>query len=83
MAFEVRGYSPDDMAHPGSGQSQSFPTSLKSVNVRDIAITVLKVTPQAITYRVAIEKEDIPVFEDCSNGACVAEEASVTTSAEP
>lgn len=81
MTFEVRGYSPDDMVHPGSGQNQSFPTSLKSVNVRDIAITVLKVTPEAITYRVAIEKEDVPVFEDCSNGACFPEEATVATSA--
>lgn len=81
MTFEVRGYSPDDMVHPGSGQNQRFPTSLKSVNVRDIAITVLKVTPETITYRVAIEKEDVPVFEDCSNGACIPEEASAATSA--
>ena len=60
MQFEVRGYSVDDMIHPGSGQTEAFPVGSKTINVRDLAITVDKVGPEAISYRVRIEKAAPP-----------------------
>ncbi len=63
MRFEVRGYDVDDMIHPGSGQTEGFPVDLKTVHIRDLAISVDKVDADAITYRVKIEKEATPDVE--------------------
>jgi hypothetical protein len=57
MRFEVRGYDIDDMIHPGSGQTEGFSTDLKTINIRDLAISIEKVGADAITYRVKIEKQ--------------------------
>lgn len=57
MAFEVRGYSADDLIHPASGQVERFPADLKSVRVRDLAFEIDKVTTETISYRVTIEKD--------------------------
>lgn len=70
MQFEVRGYSIDDMIHPASGQTESFPLPSRKVNVRDIAITIQSATAQAITYRVAIEREVLPEADSCPPGGC-------------
>jgi hypothetical protein len=56
MRFETRGYSFDDMIHPASGQTEGFVAEPGVVTVRDLAITVEKVSADAITYRVRVEK---------------------------
>lgn len=58
MAFEVRGYDADDLIHPASGQTERFPVELKTINIRDLALVIEKVTPEAITYRVTVEKKE-------------------------
>lgn len=58
LVFEVRGYDADDMTHPASGQTERFPAELKSITVRDLALRIEKVTAEAITYRVTVEKDD-------------------------
>jgi hypothetical protein len=57
MRFEVRGYGLDDLIHPASGQTQAFPADRKTVNLRDLAIDIDKVSQETITYRVRVEKE--------------------------
>lgn len=56
MRFETRGYSFDDMIHPASGQTEGFAAEPGVITVRDLAITVEKVSADAITYRVRVEK---------------------------
>jgi len=56
MRFETRGYSFDDMIHPASGQTEGFAAEPGVITVRDLAITVEKVSADAITYRVMVEK---------------------------
>jgi hypothetical protein len=56
MRFETRGYSFDDMIHPASGQTEGFAAEPGVITVRDLAIAVEKVSADAITYRVRIEK---------------------------
>lgn len=73
IQFEVRGYSIDDMIHPASGQTESFPLSSRKVNVRDIAITIQSATAEAITYRVAIEREALPEADTCAPEGCETE----------
>jgi hypothetical protein len=60
MVFEVRGYDADDLIHPASGQTERFPAALKTITIRDLALQIEKVTPEAITYRVTVEKGDTP-----------------------
>lgn len=60
MAFEVRGYDADDMIHPASGQTERFPVELKTITLRDLTLRIEKVTSEAITYRVTVEKDDAP-----------------------
>jgi hypothetical protein len=65
VRFEVRGYSGDDYVNPATGQTQDFPETLKAVNVRDLAIRIDAVSPDAITYRVRIEPEDVVAPPRC------------------
>ena len=58
IVFEVRGYDADDLIHPASGQTERFPAERKTINIRDLALEIDKVTPEAIAYRVKIEKEE-------------------------
>jgi hypothetical protein len=58
IVFEVRGYDADDLIHPASGQTERFPAERKTINIRDLALEIDKVTPEAITYRVKVEKEE-------------------------
>ena len=60
LQFEVRGYSVDDLIHPGSGQTEAFPVGSKTINIRDLVITIDKVGPEAVSYQVRIEKETPP-----------------------
>jgi len=69
LRFEIRGYSIDDLVHPGSGQIETASPEEKIVNILDLAITVRKATPDSITYSVAIEKR-APVDMGCPRGAC-------------
>lgn len=55
LQFEIRGYSIDDLVHPGSGQNQSADPREHPVHINDLAITVVKASPEEITYSVAIE----------------------------
>ena len=56
LKFEVRGYAVDDLIHPASGQTEDFPVGAKAIRMRDLAIDIETVTPEAITYRVRVEK---------------------------
>ncbi len=56
IRFEVRGYSIDDLAHPGSGSIETAYLAEKSLNILDLAITIRKALPDQITYSVMIEK---------------------------
>lgn len=68
IEFEVRGYSIDDLVHPGSGQTHSAELSEKKVHILDLAITIKKVTPDSITYSVQIEKQGAD--DMCPPGGC-------------
>jgi len=70
IRFEVRGYSGDDMVHPGSGQTESTTVGTKTANIRDLSITILKATSEAITYRVAIDKTPSRDVEMCTGPDC-------------
>lgn len=50
IRFEVRGYSGDDMVHPGSGQTESVPLGAKTIAIRDLFIAIVKATSDAVTY---------------------------------
>jgi hypothetical protein len=56
IRFEVRGYSIDDLVHPGSGQIEPADPREKKIYIRDLAITIKAALPDRITYSVAIEK---------------------------
>ncbi|WP_448662008.1 hypothetical protein ACG3SL_15140 [Sphingomonas sp. CJ20] len=60
MRFEIRGYSIDDLLHPGSGQIDTARLGARTFTIRDVAITVIKVSPDAITYTAAIAKNSAP-----------------------
>lgn len=60
LKFEVRGYDVDDLIHPASGQTEGFPVGAKAIHIRDLAIGIEAVTPEAITYRVRVEKAAAP-----------------------
>jgi hypothetical protein len=52
LAFEIRGYSVDDFAHPSSGQPLYFALAQKDIQIREIAIAVEKASESALYYRV-------------------------------
>lgn len=56
IQFEVRGYSIDDLVHPGSGQTETADPSEKTVYIRNLGITIKAALPDRITYIVAVEK---------------------------
>ncbi|ATY31081.1 hypothetical protein CVN68_03020 [Sphingomonas psychrotolerans] len=60
MRFEIRGYSIDDLVNPGSGQIETAGLGERKVYIRDLAITVTKVSPDRITYSIALEKRSTP-----------------------
>jgi len=60
LQFEIRGYSINDLVHPGSGQIETAGLGEDKVNILDLAITVTKASPDRITYSVAIEKRSNP-----------------------
>lgn len=70
IRFEVRGYSGDDLVHPGSGQIESMPIGAKTINIRDLSIAIVKATSDAVTYRVAIEKTPPQEVEPCMGPEC-------------
>jgi len=80
IQFEIRGYSIDDLVHPGSGQTETASLTQKKVNILDLAITIRKALPDRITYSVAIEKR-APVDTGCPADAC--DEEPRAMSAEP
>ncbi|MGY4395755.1 hypothetical protein ACVWZA_000916 [Sphingomonas sp. UYAg733] len=69
VQFEVRGYSIDDLVHPGSGQSQSAYPGEKKVNILSLAITIKQALPDRITYSVAI-KPMASAEPFCPPGGC-------------
>lgn len=75
IQFEIRGYSIDDLVHPGSGQTQPAYLNEKKVNIRDLAITIRKASPDQITYSVMIEKRP-PDDAVCPPGGCSDETVS-------
>lgn len=69
IQFEIRGYSIDDLVHPGSGQTDTLPLRQRSITIRDIEITIRKATPDQLTYSVAIQKApppEPPCIEGCA-----------------
>ncbi|MEO9132412.1 MAG: hypothetical protein ABI240_14545 [Sphingomonas sp.] len=60
IQFEIRGYSIDDMVHPGSGQTETADLRQRKMKILDLAITIKKVLPDRITYSVALEKRLSP-----------------------
>ncbi|WP_380786213.1 hypothetical protein [Sphingomonas sp. R86521] len=54
--FEIRGYSIDDLVHPGSGQIHEADPRERPVRINDLAITVQSATADRITYSVALAK---------------------------
>lgn len=75
IQFEIRGYSIDDLVHPGSGQTMPAYLNEKKVNIRDLAITIRKASPDQITYSVMIEKRP-PDDAVCPPGGCSDETVS-------
>ncbi|MES2058478.1 MAG: hypothetical protein V4564_21250 [Pseudomonadota bacterium] len=75
IRFEVRGYSIDDLVHPGSGQIETADLRQKKARIRDLAVTIKQALPDRITYSVAIEKT-APVTPDCPVGDCSATEVT-------
>ncbi|QNQ08945.1 surface-adhesin E family protein [Sphingomonas alpina] len=78
IRFDVRGYSIDDLVHPGSGQVETADLRQKTAHIRDLVITIKQVLPDRISYSVAIEKA-APATPDCPVGNC--SETEVTTEA--
>jgi hypothetical protein len=70
IRFEVRGYSGDDMVHPGSGQTAGTPEVSKSIQIRDLSISIVKATAEAIVYRVTIVREQPVPVDECVNETC-------------
>jgi hypothetical protein len=69
IQFEIRGYSIDDLVHPGSGQIQSTDPGEGKLNILDLAITIKEALPDRITYSVKIEK--MPrVQSACPSSGC-------------
>jgi hypothetical protein len=71
LAFDLRGYSIDDLAHASSAQTMRFPTSQKTIHIRDIEITVLAATPQDLRFRASLaptDGDDSPFV--CADPAC-------------
>ncbi len=56
IRFEIRGYSIDDLVHPGSGTIQPAYLQEKCVNVLDLAISIREARPDRITYSVVRQK---------------------------
>jgi hypothetical protein len=56
IRFEIRGYSIDDLVHPGSGTIQPAYLEEKCVNVLDLAISIREALPDRITYSVVRQK---------------------------
>lgn len=82
LRFEIRGYSIDDLVHPGSGQTETFPLASKVVNVRDIAITIRSAKPDSLTFSVAIEKQASAAVDPCMPDHCD-EEPSIMEATKP
>ena len=60
VQFEIRGYSIDDLVHPGSGQTDTTRLGQSKINIRNLAITIRKASPDQISYSVVIEKTPGP-----------------------
>ena len=56
IQFEIRGYSIDDLVHPGSGQTETVRMGQAKANILDLAITIRKALPDRLTYSIAIER---------------------------
>lgn len=56
IRFEIRGYSIDDLVHPGSGSIIPAYLAEKCVNILDLAITIREALPDQITYSVVRQK---------------------------
>jgi hypothetical protein len=83
IRFEVRGYSIDDVVHPGSGQIISFPRGATAANVRDIAIVIKAATANSLTYSVTIDKEAPPIVDACMPDHCDEEKATMEAADTP
>jgi hypothetical protein len=71
LAFDLRGYSIDDLAHASSAQTMRFPASQTTVDILDIEIEVLAVTPQTLHFRASLapkKNDDTPFV--CRDPAC-------------
>ena len=82
IQFEIRGYSIDDLVHPGSGQTERAYPNEKKVNILDLAITIKKASPDQITYSVVVEKRRSDDFV-CPPGGCNDETVSSPTPVTP
>lgn len=74
LAFDVRGYSIDDLAHASSGQTMHFPATQRTVRIRDIEIAVLDATPQELRFGARLvqgDADDGPFV--CADPACTAQ----------
>ncbi len=78
IQFEIRGYSIDDLVHPGSGQTQTARRGETKINILDLAITIHKVLPDRITYSVKIEKMPPPEMPCTAAGCDEAVDAATT-----
>ncbi|MEN3748950.1 hypothetical protein TPR58_17375 [Sphingomonas sp. HF-S3] len=67
IRFEIRGYSIDDLVHPGSGQTETLPLGQPGIAIRDIEITIRKASPDRLTYSVAVRKPQ-PGEPPCTAG---------------
>ncbi|HUD95157.1 hypothetical protein [Sphingobium sp.] len=56
LAFDLRGYSIDDLAHSSSAQTMRFPASQKTIRAREIEIEVLAATPQELRFRASLAR---------------------------
>ncbi|MGC4250502.1 MAG: hypothetical protein QM605_03265 [Sphingobium sp.] len=52
ITFETRGYSIDDMVHPGSGQMTRLPMDSRTAQIRDFSITIVEAKLDGLRYRV-------------------------------
>lgn len=52
IVFEIRGYEPTDLVHAGSGQNIRVPVEAGSEQIRDLLVTIIEATPDALRYRV-------------------------------
>ncbi|WP_052507754.1 hypothetical protein [Sphingomonas hengshuiensis] len=60
IRFEIRGYSIDDLAHPGSGQIETVRVGEAKARIGDLAITIREALPDRITYSIVLEKRPPP-----------------------